>query len=183
MRGLPEALVSLLVTDESPELGPGPRPGVRPSKELQREVAALRGISERNRDLTLGTVLLWHDHLGAAHEIAQSIESADGSYLHAIMHRREPDYSNAKYWFRRVGHHSCYAALAEHVTSAIAPIQPDLAKKLAPGGAWDAFAFVDACEAASGKAASFAALLREIQAAEFTTFLNYLSPTRDISSE
>jgi hypothetical protein len=60
-----------------------------------------------------------HDYLDASHELSQSIEGqgrrADGDYWHAIMHRREPDYSNAKYWFRHVGSHPIFAALAEAV--------------------------------------------------------------------
>jgi arylamine N-acetyltransferase len=54
---------------------------------------------------------LWqmNGFLDRSHELSQSIEGKGrnraGDYWHAIMHRREPDYSNAKYWFRRVGQH------------------------------------------------------------------------------
>jgi len=183
MKGMPSELASLLATTELPDLGSGPRKGVRAISELERAVEAVTLISERNRELVLGTVLLWHDHFDAAHEIAQEIETPDGSYLHAIMHRREPDYSNAKYWFRRVGGHSCYGALAKHVAEKISPVQPELARRLAPRGEWDAFAFVDACETASGKSPGSSNLLREIQAAEFRTFLNYLLPTAEAATE
>ena len=41
----------------------------------------------------------WH----AAHEIAQEIGSAAGSWIHAYLHRQEGDLSNAAYWYRRAG--------------------------------------------------------------------------------
>lgn len=36
----------------------------------------------------------------ASHEVAQEIESPEGSYWHGIAHRIEPDSFNAGYWFR-----------------------------------------------------------------------------------
>lgn len=49
---------------------------------------------------------LFNDDLDRSHGWAQRIEDDDtGSYWHAILHRMEGDYSNAGYWFRRVGSH------------------------------------------------------------------------------
>ena len=38
-----------------------------------------------------------------AHTIAQSILSVNGSRVHAYLHRREGDISNAAYWYTRAG--------------------------------------------------------------------------------
>jgi hypothetical protein len=49
---------------------------------------------------------LWHDGRGdwaAAHRVAQDIDSADGAWIHAYLHRKEGDKDNAGYWYRRAG--------------------------------------------------------------------------------
>ena len=38
-----------------------------------------------------------------AHRIAQVIPSKNGSRVHAYLHRREGDLSNASYWYSRAG--------------------------------------------------------------------------------
>jgi hypothetical protein len=166
---------------EPPELGPGPRANVQPAAALNRqldEALAQAGLSGARAELVRATILLWHDHLDAAHGIVQDVETKDGSYIHAILHRREPDYGNAKYWFRRVGQHPCFAELAKG-SSALLTARGDagLEQRLLPRGQWDAFAFVDACEAAASRPTDAAggALLREIQRMEFEILLDYLS--------
>jgi len=159
----------------SPEPGPGPRPGVATIREIDAAIEKLPSLSERNRELIRALALLWHDHHDAAHAIVQDIETRDGSYIHAILHRREPDYFNAKYWFRRVGPHPCLEELARQAGILLEKRNlPALAKKLLPGGQWDSFAFVDACEAAAVSAAPNHEALREIQRAEFEILLEHL---------
>lgn len=49
---------------------------------------------------------LWHERRGnwdRAHEIAQEIAGSDGAWVHAYLHRREGDESNAAYWYRQAG--------------------------------------------------------------------------------
>ena len=49
---------------------------------------------------------LWRDAKGdweAAHLIAQDVGGTDGAWVHAYLHRKEPDPSNAAYWYRRAG--------------------------------------------------------------------------------
>lgn len=49
---------------------------------------------------------LWHDAKGdwnKAHETAQDIDDETGSWIHAYLHRKEGDASNAAYWYHRAG--------------------------------------------------------------------------------
>ena len=46
---------------------------------------------------------LYLDELERAHEVCQTMEGPTGAELHAIVHRREGDFWNAQYWYRRAG--------------------------------------------------------------------------------
>ncbi|MCW5556224.1 MAG: hypothetical protein KIS67_29255 [Verrucomicrobiae bacterium] len=166
----------LLATPEPAELGPGPRESVHSAKKLEAAMAgdfASSKLPPAAQQLIRALVLLWHDHLDASHTISQGIESPDGSLVHAIMHRREPDYWNATYWWRRVGQHPCFPELARRVADLLkARNESQLARKLIPNGNWDAFAFVDACAAAADKHTN-AQLLREIQQIETEVALDH----------
>jgi hypothetical protein len=50
-------------------------------------------------------IWLYVDELEKSHLLSQNMSTKTGSYLHGIMHRREGDFSNAKYWFRNAGEH------------------------------------------------------------------------------
>src|SRR5690606_34000258 len=109
-----EVLKLQLDTEEPPMLGPGTREDAVDADELNSrldEGLERTGIMGEPAQLIRSLVLLWHDHLDASHEISQSIDGPDGSFLHGIMHRREPDFGNAAYWFRKVGDHPVYAAI------------------------------------------------------------------------
>jgi hypothetical protein len=57
-------------------------------------------------DLTLSLAALWWDAKGdwtKAHESAQQDEGAAGAWVHAYLHRKEGDVSNAGYWYRQAG--------------------------------------------------------------------------------
>jgi len=176
---LPARFKKLLATPEPAELGPGPRPGVWEEAKLDAELeTVLRegGLPNTARELVRALVLLWHDHLDASHQISQKIDSTDGSLVHAIMHRREPDFWNSKYWWRRVGKHPCFPELARRVTDLLrSKGAPDLLSQLVPGGEWDPFAFVEACQAATARLPSDerVQLLREIQKVETEAALEH----------
>ena len=193
---LTQSFLQAIQTDSLPSLGPNSRPGVKSRGELLELADAFckaNGIEENTRRLLQSAALLWHDDLDGSHEISQGIQTADGSFLHGIMHRREPDNSNAKYWFRRVGDHPSFPALAVAVRDFAAANPPesqalgksgkvsgefDFVSSLIPNGRWDAFAFVDACHRAMKPTNSLSAMeiqkpLQKIQELEFQTLLNH----------
>ena len=50
---------------------------------------------------------LWYDKQGdwrTAHEIVQNASDADSAWVHAYLHRKEGDLSNASYWYTRSNH-------------------------------------------------------------------------------
>ena len=49
---------------------------------------------------------LWYDGKNdweSAHNITQDVDSEDGSWIHAYLHRKEGDHGNASYWYHRAG--------------------------------------------------------------------------------
>jgi hypothetical protein len=58
------------------------------------------------KELSESLQAMWHDGRDdweSAHNIAQDIHTAEGSWIHAYLHRKEGDDGNAAYWYRRAG--------------------------------------------------------------------------------
>lgn len=177
--GLFQDLKRLLDTAELAGLGPEHRAGTLSTAEIDAELTGAFGqaaIAPAVKDLFRGAIYLWHDHLDEAHKIVQEIETADGSLLHGIMHRREPDYGNAKYWFRRVGSHPSFLSLAVRAGELLEKAEEtDLLSRLLPNKTWDPFAFVDAVEdSEEGQFKSKVEVLREVQKVEFECLVENL---------
>ena len=58
------------------------------------------------KGLSVALAGLWWDAKGdwtKAHESAQQDEGPSGAWVHAYLHRKEGDASNAAYWYQRAG--------------------------------------------------------------------------------
>jgi hypothetical protein len=121
---------------------------------------------------------LWlrHDFLHESHAISQDIRSREGSFWHGIMHRREPDPDNSKYWFRRVGEHPVFEPLRQAAAElATQSRRGRAAEFLATQPMWDPYRWIDLCESArKGQAGEDAEILcRRIQLCEWELLFDY----------
>jgi hypothetical protein len=94
----------------------------------------------------LAGLWLWHDWLDDSHTISQGLHSATGSLWHAIMHRREGDFGNSKYWYRQTGPHPVLAAVGQTVSATINALPADKSLLRLFRDGWDPYAFVDLAE-------------------------------------
>ncbi len=139
---------------------------------LDREIEALASARAPEIHRALRSALhLWNDNLPAAHELAQEIPDETGSYLHGLMHRREPDYENSKYWFRRVGRHPLFPDVRREALEALSG-RPDLRQGIDVAPEWDPFRMVDWCREAARKP-ELEAVLRAVQARELALLAGF----------
>jgi hypothetical protein len=111
---------------------------------------------------------LLYDFLDESHTISQGIDTPSGSFWHGIMHRREGDFSNAKYWFRHVGRHAALDAVGQRAAELAAARGEERAiKRVITAGTWDACAFVDLCEEVVRGRGTSLELCLDIQQAEW----------------
>jgi len=73
---------------------------------------------------SLGPALdaLWFEAKGdweRAHTLAQADEGGAGDWVHAYLHRKEGDASNAAYWYRRAGKPASRTSLADEWTQIV----------------------------------------------------------------
>jgi hypothetical protein len=145
------AVAALLTPPRVADLGPGtPNAAIKPLLSRFDPLTDLgRPVRDQNMARAcLAGLWLYHDFLDESHAVSQDLPSPEGSFWHAVMHRREPDPSNSKYWWRRVGSH------------------PVLVE-------WDPFAFVDACEKHRGTGSATEETLKQQQLREWQLLFDW----------
>lgn len=148
----------------------------RPNESVRRQLEAMsvetafahvRIADPAMAKLALAAVWLYHDYFEESHTIAQDVPSATGSYWHAIQHRREPDYANAKYWFRRVGRHAVYEPLRLDAAEAARESDDPAGRFLREQSQWDPDRFVDFVEQVVGTGGPSEMLGEQVQRIEW----------------
>ncbi len=78
-----------------------------------------------------------------AHNLVQNLETTEAWYWHGILHRREPDTSNARYWFRRLPTHPVFEALSLKLRE-----KGSFSSVMSKSGRWEPMQFIEACSIA-----------------------------------
>jgi hypothetical protein len=165
-------VAELYEADRRQPLGPGAANRLVQARLAALTPEALFSTPIKDADmarLCVAGLWLFHDFLDQCHTIAQEIETPTGSYWHAVLHRREPDYGNSKYWWRRVGSHPLLGTLGDVAAPFLSsnPKTKSLART-----PFDPNAFVDLCEAAR-PATPLEKVCLEIQHLEWQLLFDY----------
>ncbi len=167
----------LLREPRLPLLGPGtPNREARGLLDALTDATLLAPAAVRDSRMVAAcraALWLYHDFLDESHEISQGIHTPAGSYWHGIMHRREPDFGNAKYWFHRVGTHPVFEPLHQEAQRLARAESHEAADFLVKQIRWDPFAFIDLCEASLAGRVPCEMLCRQIQQREWELLFDH----------
>lgn len=116
---------------------------------IPADVLAKPVVRSDEAQAVLSGLWLWHDWLDESHTISQGIHTATGSYWHAIMHRREGDFSNSKYWYAKCASHRVKKLIAPKAAEIVRASKAAQAVSAVLLGGFDPNALVDLAEDAS----------------------------------
>lgn len=109
-----------------------------------KDLLAIEVKDAEEAQAVLAAYWLFLDGLHEAHGLVQDLVGPTGAFWHAIMHRLEGDFSNAKYWYDRCSTHrvmKLLGAVATDVAGKEAAKDPAIQRIVS--GAWNAHALVD----------------------------------------
>ena len=122
-------------------------------------------VRPENFALVRGGLLYAIDAIHEAHTFFQDAPGDLGAYWHGVMHRREGDFDNARYWFRRAGE----LPIAGTLHAEAARVSPLMARQTT----WDAYALTGECEQTAHGAEENRAECKALLRVEFDGLLDY----------
>jgi len=111
-------------------------------------------------------LLYAYDAIDESHRIVQEIGSNHASYWHGMIHRREGDFENSRYWFRRTGKLGVFSEM--HARAA--EVSPLMGRQMD----WDPYVLVGQCEQARFGGDVDQKELVALQRIEFEVMFDYL---------
>jgi hypothetical protein len=138
--GHPDAYAELVPRGGTPALATAALGSVSADQLFDGKV-----VSRVDADGALAGLWLWLDGLDESHQIVQSAQSGTLAFWHAVMHRREGDFWNSKYWYARCRSHPVLGELGPAARELLGTESPAL-RHVLEGDAWDADGFVDLVE-------------------------------------
>ena len=108
----------------------------------------------------------YHNALPDSHREAARDEGDLASYWHGMVHRREGDFENARYWMRRAGEQPVFQEMQARAS--------DGAPHMARQSNWDPFLFIHLCEQYKYGEAEYKKEIGHLQRVEFAVMFDYV---------
>jgi len=107
-----------------------------------------------------------YDAIDESHALIKDLSDDTSAYWHGMIHRREVDFENARYWFRRTGTHPTFSEMQSQASrhSAVMATQMN----------WDPYLFVGLCEQYKFGAVENHQELIQLQRVEFDVIFDYV---------
>ncbi len=181
-KGVNEELLKLIRPDVSvPGLDSKARADRLDSETIDTELHKLwhaRVLPEWSERQTKCLLLLWHDYMELSHHIADEERTTDFIYIHAMIHRREGDIYNSRFWFRHLD--MCHIVIS-NITKEVRTYltekdETQLLDRFVKNDGWLPLEFLEEVSKASKLKPSdpFVKLLRDIQTIEFTCWFKFI---------
>ena len=108
----------------------------------------------------------YHNDLPDAHKEAQKDEGDLAAYWHGMVHRREGDFENARYWMRRAGEQPVFQEMQGRAS--------DGAPHMGRQGNWDPYLFIHLCEQYKYGEHEYRKEIGHLQKVEFAVMFDYV---------
>lgn len=146
-------------------LTPAAMSGLRVATE--EEISGGRTVSDHAMFALVRAGLFYAlDALAECHAIVQAIPGDESAYWHGMIHRREGDFDNARYWFRRTG----VLPVFDELHGEAGRVSPHMAAQMN----WDPYLFTGLCEQEKYGEKSLRDELVKLQRIEFEVVFDYV---------
>ena len=108
----------------------------------------------------------YHNALDDSHKQAARDEGDPAAYWHGMVHRREGDFENARYWMRRAGEQPVFQEMHSRAS--------DAAPHMGRQGHWDPFLFINLCEQYKYGETDYKKEIAHLQRVEFEVMFDYV---------
>ncbi len=103
--------------------------------------------------------------LDDSHKQSAAVEGDMAAYWHGMVHRREGDFENARYWMRRAGEQPVFQEMQGRASDA----SPHMSRQ----SNWDPFLFIHLCEQYKYGETDYKKELGHLQRVEFAAMFDY----------
>ena len=117
-------------------------------------------------ELVRAALFYYHNALDDSHKQAAKSTGDIAAYWHGMVHRREGDFENARYWMRRAGEQPVFQEMQGRASDG----SPHMSRQ----PSWDPFLFIHLCEQYKYGETEYRKELGHLQRVEFAAMFDYI---------